>query len=152
MYCIHCGKEINENAFVCTGCGALVKKPPKQKIEVESKDESEIEYSRSEKRLKIWMGISIVLLFFSAFLFAVSGSTYLYFATYDSSRSYSYIRDGAYLATGGFINAILALGASTTGFVLGLKEKQNFNLKFTSICLFAVSVFLFIFGIIMVSY
>ena len=30
MYCSVCGKEINDNAVICTGCGCSVKRPASQ--------------------------------------------------------------------------------------------------------------------------
>lgn len=37
MFCKHCGKEIDDNAFVCIHCGSLVKEITTEKPDYEKK-------------------------------------------------------------------------------------------------------------------
>lgn len=134
MYCMYCGKEINENAYVCLGCGALVKKKPKQ-VEIMSKDQNSVEHEREERKFKIGTGITIVLLIISTFLYLVGGGGGYYVS--DINR-----KD---LVVAGCVISIIALAVSTTILFWIIKEK-NFSSKWTYIFIYIISAFLFLFG------
>lgn len=143
MYCMYCGKEVSENAYVCVSCGALVKKPPQQEEEQLTKDSAPIAPIRSGKALKVFMGLAFIFLFLSVLMFVMAGSPAMYV---DYAER---IYDACDLLIGALINAFFTFMLSVPTFIFGLKEKESFNLKWTSVCLFIVSVILLAFGIIM---
>lgn len=136
MYCFYCGKEIGENAYVCLNCGALIKKPPKQE-DVLSKDDSAMENMREETKFKICNGISYVLLFITTFLFLMGSGI----------RNTSFYEN---LANAGLVFSIITLVVSTVTLFWTLKEK-NFGSKWAYVFVYSIAVFLFIFGVVLVS-
>lgn len=49
MYCKTCGKELNENAVICVGCGCVVDQEKVNKIVGKKYNEEEVSFSTNEK-------------------------------------------------------------------------------------------------------
>lgn len=101
MFCTNCGKEINENAYVCPGCGALVQ--PKSTSAPEN----------GAKKTNVLAIVGFVL----SFIFPIAG---LICSIIGHRNAAQYQDQYKSLALAGIIISAVALALSLLAVVLGL--------------------------------
>lgn len=133
MYCSKCGKEMQDDAVVCTGCGCLLKTVAETK-KLAQQTEKSCDTCRDEelngknehvenickKATKVLFIVSLGLFCLARILSSYFGIAYLLF-----------------LIPG--ITSFLSLGCSIAGLVLSTKQDSE-ALKIGSIAMFAASV------------
>ncbi len=143
MYCSKCGKEMPDDAVICTGCGCLLRK--------EVKADPAIEHSLSEKRqreannseksldqksvtfnkaLKILFIISLALNGITIFLFSCEVAQIL-FRRYNESFVIP------------LMFSVLSLGSATTEFIFSRKPTSE-AMNLVSTMQFSVAIVMFL--------
>ena len=116
MFCNNCGKEVADNAYVCTGCGCLVNE----------------ENKAVAKKEKVKAKIAKILLILSFSFFCCA----LFWAYYS-------ICAGAYLAPWVqslmWLSALAAFSVGVPAFIFGLKLKNQPSLKLLTILNFILT-------------
>lgn len=107
MFCNNCGKEVADNAYVCTGCGCLVNE----------------EYKSLKKKKNIKGKIATILLI-SSFGFFCCHLFWEYFILFGN---------GPMVQIFMWICSFIALSVAIPAFILGLKQKEQLSLKILTI-------------------
>ena len=143
MFCRKCGKELSDNAYVCTNCGVLTGKGAVEKREkkpitgqnAECADDKETSLAKLFGMLAfIFIAISISVLFIPLI------TRGYYSVGHNNLRYYGYEATFYVIAV---IMSVIGLGLGITGFVLGLKQKND-AIKFITTLIFIFSIFPFI--------
>lgn len=155
MYCSKCGKEMPDDAVICTGCGCLLKKeaekPTFENIYLKAPRVAQDEYyeNRSKTIAKICFLISLILIGIAIYVFAVgiSGvdvSTYAETATNTARiRCYSYLYFDSSRFLVSWIFSMLALGGTITEFVFSRKQTSE-AVKMVSSLMLSMSILSFL--------
>lgn len=129
MYCKKCGKELLDEAVVCTGCGTWVK-------ESTEKQSTPKGVGKNAKLAKLF-GVIAFSLIMATWFFVFVGIADI------SLNTTSYRYNGPW-TSGSFSAALVfglcGLGFGITSFVFGLKEKENIAVKYVSNLIFVTSV------------
>lgn len=135
MYCYKCGKEMPNDAIICTGCGCLLKATNEENVlhattpdarYPEENRYTDNAYAKNKNK-------TITEIFFIVSL-SILCSTFLLCTL-------------PYLSTVSFIFSILSLGCSITGFIFSTGQDSE-ALKITSITTFAMALTLFVLTLI----
>lgn len=121
MFCRNCGKEVDDNAYVCTGCGCLVNEGKARRKEVVEGQ------SKKEKIATILLMVSFGL--FCYFLFLRFFSVYNLFGVIDSSKEvemYNFLVNTQNIIA--WIVSCLALSVAVFALIFGLKEKSSLKI------------------------
>ncbi|MBQ7923947.1 MAG: hypothetical protein IJ329_01420 [Clostridia bacterium] len=153
MFCTHCGKEISENAYVCTGCGCLV-----QQEEPKTKAKIKTEEADTDKGLKLAKMFMIATMAFVglAFIFTVIYFTSFYvdyyYSSYTQTYSYFYLWGDYDFAICAIIFSVCAFGLGTTQFtVMLIKEKKLSTLKLLSVIVFIMALASFVAALTLIN-
>lgn len=156
MFCKYCGKEVDEQAYVCTGCGCLIERTPQKKQENKKPTgQEDLETVSQKSKIQLWLKILIIIAFSCIgvaliFDFSAIADAHIYVSSYSSSV-YFYPGYSSF-AIYGFIYGILSLCAGTTAFILALiKEKEFTKLKLLSIISFIMATAVFVVGVVYVA-
>jgi hypothetical protein len=139
MFCRICGKELNEQAFACPGCGCLVGAAPKKPKKTTEKRENK------GGLFKLFLILSVSLVALSlmfSFGAVVFPELILDIYTY-SAEAYLYT---GILAVPAILTGVCGLGFSITAFVMGLKQ-QDSALKMLAISNFIFSIAVYVVSI-----
>ena len=140
MFCSNCGKEVPDNAYVCTGCGCLVggKKP------AAATEEKAVAVGGKNTKLSIFVLLSVGAIAMTVMFLVLSiAGMYLGY-----SYSYAYGGSGVWfdevtLSISWVMSMALVLPAGVITLIFGIKEKQNAALKLIAIATFIVGIFVF---------
>ena len=126
MFCSNCGKEVPDNAYVCTGCGCLIgsKKTP-------------ISGDKGTS-LRVLILLSVLSVALTFLLFTLS------FATYSGGEL---LFDMPVLIASYLLAWLFVFPIGIVTFVFGVKEKQNAALKLIANATFIVCVAVFIMSV-----
>lgn len=141
MFCRHCGKELCAQAYVCPACGALVRALPVVQTEPTAPQ-------RREKLERLSRTFSKIAAVFNGiafgFLLLLIGSTIICFTATNNDQAIN----GFFLFLCAWVYGVLTAAAAaelaTAGFVLGLIQKHNEEVKKFSIIIFVVSLVLLV--------
>ena len=172
MFCRNCGKEVADNAYVCTGCGCLVQDLPKMQESIPSPQiftpapqqisppneavtpiqplqsatfQGISEKNRSGKGslfLKIFLILSFSLMMLALACYALSLAPPDYGGYITSSSIYFYVTPTEGWCISMLICSFASLGTSIPSLILGIKEKEP-SLKLMSILDFIASLIVF---------
>jgi hypothetical protein len=143
MFCRICGKELNEQAFACPGCGCLVGAAPKKPKKTTEKRENK------GGLFKLFLILSVSCLAISL-LFTIGSVIFAEPSVWSGYYSTNvYMRTGV-LAIPAFATGVCGLGFGVTTFILGLKQKDA-SLKMMAIVNFIFSVTIFVAGVLAFS-
>ncbi|MBQ8394731.1 MAG: hypothetical protein IJX49_04080 [Clostridia bacterium] len=156
MFCKMCGKELAEGAYVCTGCGRLVKEGNKATPKSVSDEVALEERTKRNILLKAFLIGSFalvgIIMIFLVLSFAMSEQ---YINLTMQNNTYN-IRFSDYveleLEPGScclmFITSIVNVGVAVTAFILGIKEKERL-IKYASVLNFVFSIILILMSAIL---
>ena len=136
MFCKNCGKEVADNAYVCTNCGCLVDESNQNK---KLKNTS----TNKNKTINILLKISLYCSFALSglfIMFAIMGI----FEFQNSSRSFGETPNKVCFILMGLFG-ILNLMVSIFSLFLGLMEKKEVYLKYICIAFFIIALLLIVF-------
>ncbi len=159
MYCSKCGKEMPDDAVICTGCGCLLKKeaekPTSENVYFNSPRIARNEYyeNRSKSIAKICFLISLILIGIAIYVFAV-GISSIFISTYAEIKTNSYtsqayiscssrvyFEDSRFLVS--WIFSMLALGSTITEFVFSRKQTSE-AMKMVSSLMLSIAILSFL--------
>lgn len=152
MYCKFCGKQLEDDAMICTGCGRLT--GDGQKL-VKPIAQGQSTPAPDKERLSKSMIVAIVA--FSLYVFGILLNTIVtassavdaflaqYFTNYEANLA-------GVLAISG-IFSILTLATGITAFVLSFVERVNVSKRIFPLCMMIVGIAYFIeFLCVVISY
>ena len=114
MFCHKCGKEVPEEAYICTGCGCIVGQKPKTKMNERVKND---DISSCSKIANITL---IVFYFFLALFIVFFGVGIADWRI--NEYIYAYFGDG--YAAGMLMSSIFSCISSIVALVFGIKSKE----------------------------
>lgn len=130
MFCRNCGNELCDEAYVCPKCGCLANgNESKAKTSVNIAGVANDVGDKKELLAEILMWVAFGLIGLS-FIFAMISLADMYIYV---GSSHVYMSLSA-TAIPSFIVAILALGASITAFIFGLKSTDRGLKMMTTLC------------------
>ena len=140
MFCSNCGKEVPDNAYVCTGCGCLVggKKP------AAATEEKAVAVGGKNTKLSVFVLLSVASVALSLLFFTLSIALSYYGGYYGSYGAMGLWFDEVMLMVSFYLTMLLVLPAGIITFIFGIKEKQNAALKLIANITFIVCVAVFI--------
>ena len=145
MYCSKCGKEMPDDAVICTGCGCLLKKEVKADpgIEYSFSEKKQSEANNSEKSAEqksVMFNKALKILFIISL--ALNGITIFLFSCEAAQRLFGKYNESFVIP---LMFSVLSLGSATTEFIFSRKptsEAMNLvsTMQFSSaIVMFLVS-------------
>ena len=132
MYCWNCGKELNENAYVCTGCGVLANSKPV--VKSSSRQEMSCpqeEVYQGKKRNKafwvlFWISFGAVCLSFMLCLIGIAESLG---SIYEIARwDYNYYYYCSDCSIAALIVSILSHITAVIQLIVGLTKKEKLTI------------------------
>ena len=143
MFCKNCGKEVAENAYVCTGCGCLVDKASPTKTSIVEEMEKQ-PANKITLLLKIFLIISITCAALGFACTAIACAASEGWGYSSSNHFYVYVYPNFGWSLFAFCYSFFYLGTAIPAFIFGLKEKKEQSLKFISLMNFIISIISFI--------
>ncbi|GEM_PF-7101769 len=157
MFCSKCGKEMPDDAVICTGCGCLLKKDIAPQAATSSGLNSSAPQAaqgnaeaKAKRIAKIFFFVSVSIICFAIYLFARGLSKNDVNVNIYQNRIYAnlYFRDGYFLAS--WIFSWFGLGGAITGYVMSRKSKSE-ALELTSFLLLGKAIVLWIVSLMFCS-
>ena len=133
MYCKKCGKEVLDDAVICTGCGSWVKEEPKKQTDMAATEKS--------AKLSKLFGVIAFSLIMTTLFFVFAG-----IAGWEVSTRYGYtdiVWDSASIG-GAIVFGSIALGFGITSFVFGIKAKENIAIRYIATLIFIMSIVVYL--------
>ena len=144
MFCKNCGKEVADNAYVCTNCGCLVQESVETKrtqtVILEANQKQPSKKVTLLLKLFLILSISFAMLGLACYALAVADPYYWI----SSSGHYMYICPNFEWCTFALCSSVCHLGLAVPSFIFGIKEKKEQGLKLISILNFVGSIIMFI--------